>query len=223
MEAVENCVWGVERRTQQQQKPKQRVRSPSILQPSPFQSPFPLSSNCLPGPSLTHATGLVRSPLPTTALQVASRLILLHFVVSPFPARTTTSPFYASMLLAWSVTEVVRYGYFVFALRGGGAVPGWLTWARYNGFFVLYPVGIGSEMVMVWRAMGGMGRDGRVVGWTVLGLYVPGEYSYFRCQAALGLRRGLMARFGIGGKEHRWRLRLVVDIVHQVRTSYTRT
>lgn len=33
------------------------------------------------------------------------------------------------ILLAWGITECIRYGYFVYNLRGMG-VPGWLTWLR---------------------------------------------------------------------------------------------
>lgn len=74
-------------------------------------------------------TGIVRSPVATTALQVASRCVLVWGVVDRFPTETGSSPAYASMLLAWSLTEVVRYGYFVFNLMGG-RVPAWLIWAR---------------------------------------------------------------------------------------------
>ena len=79
------------------------------------------------------------------------------------------------MLLAWSVTEVIRYSYFVTNLRG--AVPGFLTWLRYNTFFVLYPVGIASEMWLVFKASE---VAGRTLQWGFLGVllaYVPGLQS----------------------------------------------
>ena len=103
-----------------------------------------------------------------------SRLVLVWLIVDPYPFATTPSPFYTSMLLAWSVTEVVRYGYFVQTLRG--ADPGFLTWFRYNGFFVLYPVGIGSEVVMIVKASSEMGDLGRYIVYAVLAAYVPGRY-----------------------------------------------
>lgn len=86
------------------------------------------------------------------------------------------------MLVAWSVTEVVRYGFFATSL-GFGRVPGWLMWLRYNTFFVLYPLGIGSECWLVWRAVGPAGRNWGLQ-WEyllklVLFVYVPGEFISF--------------------------------------------
>ncbi|KAI4147994.1 MAG: hypothetical protein L6R39_002940 [Caloplaca ligustica] len=126
---------------------------------------------------LHSAFGLVRSPLPTTLLQVTSRLLVVWAVVDQFPAETTTSPFYSSMLLAWSATEIVRYSYFVLHLRG--SVPGFMTWLRYNMFYVLYPVGITSECMLVWKASEAAGGTWRWVGLGVLGLYVPGSYVLY--------------------------------------------
>ena len=117
--------------------------------------------------------GLVRSPISTTVIQVASRLLLVHLIVAPFPEATTSSPFYASMLVAWSVTEVIRYAYFFQSLRG--VDPGFLTWLRYNTFFVLYPMGISSEVVMIWKAKAEMGDLESAAVWAVLAIYVPGK------------------------------------------------
>ena len=91
------------------------------------------------------------------------------------------------MLVAWSVAEVVRYSYFWFTLRGG--VPGMegtqveqrimraYSWARYNLFYVLYPMGIGSECVLVWKASMVAGVGVRWGLWAVLGAYIPGEFA----------------------------------------------
>ena len=122
-------------------------------------------------------SGLVRSPLPTTMMQVSSRLLLIWAVVDRFPAVTSPSAFYSSMLLAWSVTEVIRYSYFVWNLQGGG-VPSSLVWLRYNTFYVLYPVGILSECVEIWKASMVAGKPVRLGFWGVLGVYVPGETTW---------------------------------------------
>ncbi|KAF2238804.1 PTPLA-domain-containing protein [Viridothelium virens] len=137
---------------------------------------------------LHSATGLVRAPLPTTALQVASRLLLIQLIVPTFPHTTTASPAYASMLVAWSSSEVVRYSYFAWALGAGSPrfIPGLLAWLRYNLFFVLYPLGIGSECWLVYRSIGPAGRLGAGWGtwvpvalWAVLAVYVPGSYVLY--------------------------------------------
>lgn len=123
-----------------------------------------------------RAPGLVRSPLPTTVMQVSSRLLLIWAVVNRYPSSTAPSPFYSSMLLAWSITEVIRYSYFVWNLQGNG-VPGLVTWLRYNTFYVLYPIGISSECILVWKASTVAERPLQLLFWGVLGVYVPGNYS----------------------------------------------
>ena len=122
----------------------------------------------------------MRAPLLTTAMQVASRLLLVWPVLSLHPAETQSSVFLSSMYLAWSVTEVIRYGYFVMNLQSRG-VPGWLGWLRYNTFYVLYPVGITSECVLVLKASLAPGTDDlwKYFFWAVLGVYVPGSYVLF--------------------------------------------
>jgi hypothetical protein len=77
---------------------------------------------------IVHAlAGVVRAGVFTTALQVASRVTLIWWIVQFYDVKT--EPAYVSMLGAWSVTEVVRYCYFVVSLTG--QVPGFLVWLRY--------------------------------------------------------------------------------------------
>jgi very-long-chain (3R)-3-hydroxyacyl-CoA dehydratase len=66
----------------------------------------------------------------TTLMQVASRFLLVWGIAYNFPQTTQYSPAYSFMLVAWSVTEVVRYSYFVFVISGVG-VPRLWTWLRY--------------------------------------------------------------------------------------------
>ena len=129
--------------------------------------------------------GLVRSPIATTVMQVSSRLLLIWAVVNSYPEEAAPSLFYSTMLLAWSVTEVIRYSYFVFNLQGGG-VPGFVTWLRYNTFFVLYPIGIASECALIWKASVVAENQVTMIFWAILGIYVPGK-----C-----FRRGLKYRPG---------------------------
>ncbi|KAK1979963.1 tyrosine phosphatase-like protein [Colletotrichum cereale] len=119
--------------------------------------------------------GVVRAPVFTTVMQVLSRFVLVWGVVYPFPwlARST---WYSSMLLAWSVTEVIRYSYF--ALNLSGLQPKPLTWLRYNTFFVLYPIGITSECALIYYAAEPAKQLGEVfpyVSYAILAVYVPGK------------------------------------------------
>ena len=74
--------------------------------------------------------GLVNASILTTLIQVASRILLVWGIQHNFPGLVSTSPAYSTMLLAWSITEVVRYSYFTMAI-GGGGVPPFLAWLRY--------------------------------------------------------------------------------------------
>ena len=83
---------------------------------------------------------------------------------------------YSTMLFAWSFTEVVRYSYYAYNLRGKG-VPSWLIWLRYNTFYVLYPLGVASEMIVTMSSLGDADKSSKLYGWTlraILVIYIPG-------------------------------------------------
>lgn len=147
--------------------------------------------------------GLVRAPVLTTAMQVASRLLLVWGIVGLFGDEMLTAGTgvvgqvksavtgdagnnnnqlaYLCMLLAWGFTECVRYLYFVFFL-GGGQVPALLGWLRYNTFFVAYPVGISCECWLVYKALPFARQWDERYAWflmAVLGIYVPGSYILY--------------------------------------------
>ena len=108
----------------------------------------------------------------TTVMQVASRLLLVWAITYPYPF-VTQAPFYASMLVAWSLTEVIRYSFF--ALNVAGFQPKVLTWLRYNTFIILYPVGIFSEcslIMIVSKILQGMDK---MVLYAILAVYAPGK------------------------------------------------
>ncbi|OCL07892.1 protein tyrosine phosphatase [Glonium stellatum] len=124
--------------------------------------------------------GIVRAPVMTTLMQVASRILLVWGIGYNFQPVAATSPAYSSMLFAWSVTEVVRYSYFVFFL--GGGVPSWLSWLRYNTFYILYPLGVASETWLIYKAIEPASEWNPLFGyalWAVLAIYVPGFYILF--------------------------------------------
>ncbi|KAG8722617.1 hypothetical protein FRC08_017450 [Ceratobasidium sp. 394] len=94
--------------------------------------------------------GLVRSPLATTAMQVASRIYLVWGVTESFSA-TRSNPFFSSMVLAWSITEVVRYSFY--ACNLAGKEPSLLLYLRYTTFYILYPLGASSEAALIFSTL----------------------------------------------------------------------
>lgn len=128
-------------------------------------------------------------------MQVSSRFLLVWGITYLFPVVAIASgPAYSSMLVAWSVTEMIRYSYFAVNLAYGGT-PAFLTWLRYNTFFVLYPLGIASECWLVGRSLGPAAMRFGWFGWwglvAVLGVYVPGEFLV-REDMGRGMERGRM-------------------------------
>jgi very-long-chain (3R)-3-hydroxyacyl-CoA dehydratase len=120
-------------------------------------------------------TGVVRAPISTTAMQVSSRLLLVWLIVNPFPFLAKSAG-YSSMLIAWSVTEVIRYSYFTLSLSG--FLPSVLSWLRYNTFYVLYPLGISSECWLIWSAIEPARKMRQEFTWAlqlILFIYIPGE------------------------------------------------
>lgn len=128
--------------------------------------------------------GFVRSPLPTTVVQVSSRLILVWGIVERFP-HTHSSPVYTTMILAWALTEVPRYAYYALSLAGCG-VPAWLTWIRYSTFYVLYPIGAGSEALVMLSTISEW-SGGKWVVWStedwvkagLVAIWVPGLWVMY--------------------------------------------
>ncbi|PLW14544.1 hypothetical protein PCASD_02261 [Puccinia coronata f. sp. avenae] len=99
---------------------------------------------------VVHALAkLVKSSVVTTLMQVSSRLCIVLAILPMFP-EVGKSSIYASMVLAWSCTEVIRYAHYAFGLAEIKVAP--LEWLRYSTFYVLYPIGAGSEATVMFLA-----------------------------------------------------------------------
>ncbi|KAL7504946.1 hypothetical protein ACHAXN_002466 [Cyclotella atomus] len=99
------------------------------------------------------ATGLVRSPVFVTSMQVGSRIVALHMVVNSVVAQTQWGA--ALMIFSWSLVEVPRYLFYLTAIITGDATKGTpypLFWLRYSLFAVLYPTGISGELSVFFAA-----------------------------------------------------------------------
>jgi len=101
---------------------------------------------------VVHAvTGLVKSPIPTAVVQVYSRLFLVWGVTEKYE-QSRHNPLYSTMILAWSMTEVIRYAFYTLSLARD-TVPGVLVYLRYTTFYVLYPLGASSEALLILSSL----------------------------------------------------------------------
>ena len=62
-----------------------------------------------------------------------------------------SNPLYASMVFAWSLTEVIRYSFYASSLISQPPYP--LLWLRYTTFYILYPLGATSEAFLIYSTL----------------------------------------------------------------------
>ncbi|KAF4201580.1 hypothetical protein CNMCM8927_001369 [Aspergillus lentulus] len=107
---------------------------------------------------LHAATGLTRAPVFPTFTQIFTRCVQVWAVNYQYPEPTASSPAYPALLLAWSAADAVRYSLFI----------------------VLYPVGIGSEWWLMYKAAAAtVNPIGAGVFYFCLALYVPGAFMMY--------------------------------------------
>jgi very-long-chain (3R)-3-hydroxyacyl-CoA dehydratase len=139
--------------------------------------------------------GWVRSPLGTTTMQISSRLFLVWGISARF-GQTHSNPLYASMVLAWSATEVIRYSFYACSLVG--YEPRFLTYLRYTTFYLLYPLGASSEAFLIYATLPNWGDWGewgaeaiaRAVLFSIWwpGLYIMYTYMISQRRKVLGVK-----------------------------------
>ncbi|KAK6136735.1 hypothetical protein DH2020_006804 [Rehmannia glutinosa] len=155
---------------------------------------------------LHSLTGIVRSPVTATLPQVSSRLYVTWGILYSFP-EIRTHFFVGSLVISWSITEIIRYSFFGFK-EAFGFAPSWLLWLRYSTFLLLYPAGITSEVGLIYNALPYLRESGKYSirmpnKWNfsfdyyynallILGFYVPGSphlYGYM-----LGQRKKALSK-----------------------------
>lgn len=95
------------------------------------------------------AIGIVRSNVLITTFQVLSRVMVVCGVLLATPT-AIYSPGLPLALLAWSITEIIRYGFYV--LNIVKHVPQFVTFLRYTTFIILYPIGVTGELLCFYWA-----------------------------------------------------------------------
>jgi very-long-chain (3R)-3-hydroxyacyl-CoA dehydratase len=94
--------------------------------------------------------GLVRGSPVAALMQWMGRANVLFNVILPIPSVCASAPA-GAMVLAWALSEVVRYPWYTAQLKG--TCPFWLTWLRYTMFIPLYPVGVLGEIMSIYNAL----------------------------------------------------------------------
>ncbi|KAH3684720.1 hypothetical protein WICPIJ_004306 [Wickerhamomyces pijperi] len=128
--------------------------------------------------------GFVRTPIFTTVSQVASRLLIVYGIFRMLPNSPAGHHWsYLTLTFAWSVTEIVRYSYYAQNLITKGNPARFLTLLRYNLFFVLYPLGVFSELCIIYlsldEAKAAIGAEYYYILIGSMALYAPGFYTLF--------------------------------------------
>ncbi|XP_054824382.1 very-long-chain (3R)-3-hydroxyacyl-CoA dehydratase PASTICCINO 2A [Prosopis cineraria] len=142
--------------------------------------------------------GLVRSPVSATLPQIGSRLYLVWGILYSFP-ETRNHILVTSLLISWSLTEIIRYSFFGLK-EAFGFAPSWLLWLRYSTFLLLYPTGISSEVGLIYIALPFIKNSDKYCvrmpnKWNfsfdyfyaaivALGIYVPGSPHMYRYMLA---------------------------------------
>ena len=74
---------------------------------------------------------------------------LLFYAISKFQSRHSLGV--PLLLLAWSITEVIRYSFYALSLFN--SVPYFIIWLRYTTFIVLYPTGVTGELLTLFAGL----------------------------------------------------------------------
>lgn len=90
--------------------------------------------------------GLVRSPLGPTVIQTLARLLAVHGAMNFGSKDAEASTWSAQTVVAWTLSELVRYGFYLGGLVRKDGPPHAVKWLRYSAFIALYPIGISGEM-----------------------------------------------------------------------------
>ncbi|XP_015696228.1 very-long-chain (3R)-3-hydroxyacyl-CoA dehydratase PASTICCINO 2A-like [Oryza brachyantha] len=98
---------------------------------------------------------LVSSTLP----QITGRLFITWGILWSFP-ETHSHILVTSLIISWSITEVIRYSFFGMQ-ESFGFTPSWFVWLRYSTFIICYPVGMVSEVVLIYIAFPFMKASGK--------------------------------------------------------------
>lgn len=94
--------------------------------------------------------GLVPSGVAVVLPQVFSRVFLVCGCLMSTQS-APVSPGLPLCIIAWSITEIIRYSYYTLNLFN--TVPQTLLFLRYSTFLILYPIGITGELMCMYHSL----------------------------------------------------------------------
>jgi very-long-chain (3R)-3-hydroxyacyl-CoA dehydratase len=132
---------------------------------------------------------LTPSPFFSTFVQIFSRVGIVYFLQNFKHSRSIG---YILLSFAWSITEIIRYPYYLLNIlkkeyNKENLIPYWLTWCRYSFFIVLYPLGVSGEILTVYFSKKNLknikffGFRMEYITYIIYIIYIPGIiflYSY---------------------------------------------
>jgi len=126
---------------------------------------------------------IVRSNPLNTFLQVLSRVTVLYCLLDMFEEAVVpitigefVVPHVSLMLFAWCFAEIPRYLFL--AVNSIGTPPYILTFIRYSGFLILYPLGVFGELCVFYQAIGVI-KEQYETAWPYLGdVSLPNKLNF---------------------------------------------
>lgn len=138
---------------------------------------------------------IVRSPVITTVMQIASRILVIA-ILKVFPQSRSTLVGMSLLLFAWCPTECIRYSFYLLKElsnensekvkkeqikneKNKNNVPKWLLWIRYSSFIVFYPMGITGELFVLYTSLGEVRNHQTLslVQWVIYGAFCVYPYG----------------------------------------------
>ncbi|WZZ38045.1 hypothetical protein YC2023_034304 [Brassica napus] len=142
--------------------------------------------------AVLEVSGLVRSPVSATLPQIGSRLFLTWGILYSFP-EVQTHFLVASLVISWSITEIIRYSFF--GLKEAlGFAPSWHLWLSEVGLIYLALPHIKTSEMYSVRMPNTLNFSFDFFYATILALaiYVPGSPHMYRYM--LGQRRRALSK-----------------------------
>ncbi|VAH56867.1 unnamed protein product [Triticum turgidum subsp. durum] len=140
--------------------------------------------------------GLVRSPVTATLPQIGSRLFLTWGILWSFP-ETQSHILVTSLVISWSITEIIRYSFFGLKETLGFA-PSWLLWLSEVGliYIALPYIKVSEKYLVKMPNKWNFSFDYFYTCAIAIGVYVPGGphmFTYMLAQRKKALSKAKTA------------------------------